>query len=145
MAKLSAHRVISFLSPQTGILEVLRAAILLQAKIESSETQDFYFQKGLPAHRAKLDELKAQYAEAAALVNNNDVDFFVEQITECREKINQIKATYRLNTIFRIALGKLEQQIAYYTDLLSIKGRLGYLKPYDELVQDEAAILLVFE
>lgn len=69
----------------------------------------------------------------------------MEQIAECREKINQIKTTYRLNTIFRIALGKLEQQIAYNTDLLSIKGRLDYLKPYDELVQDEAILLLVFE
>lgn len=140
-----AHQIIALLSPQTGILEVLRAAIVLQAKIESSETQDFYFQRGLPAHRAKLEELKTQYAEAAALINDNSVDFFLEQIAECREKINQIKTTYRLNTIFRIALGKLEQQIAYNTDLLSIKGRLDYLKPYDELVQDEAILLLVFE
>ncbi len=144
MATFSAHEVISLLNPQTGILEVLRAAILLQAKIESSETKDFYFQKGLPAHRAKLEELKKRYAESAALVNDNNVDFFVEKIGECREKINQIKTTYRLNTIFQMALGKLEQQIAYYTDLLAVKGQLGYLKPYDELMQDEAALLVVF-
>lgn len=76
MAKFSAHQIIALLSPQTGILEILRAAIVLQAEIESSETQDFYFQKDLPAHRAKLEELKTQYAEAAAFINDNSVDFF---------------------------------------------------------------------
>jgi hypothetical protein len=144
MATFSAHEVISLLNPQTGILEVLRAAILLQAKIESSETKDFYFQKGLPAHRAKLEELKKRYAEAAALVNDNNVDFFVGKIGECREKIAEIETNFRLNTTFQMAMQLLNQQIDYYTDLLGIKGRLEYLKPYDELVQDEAALLVVF-
>lgn len=144
MATFSVHQVIPLLNPQTGIMEVLRAAILLQAKVASPETQDFYFQKGQASHQAKLEQLKMQYAEAAALVNNNDVDFFVEKIAECREKITQIKTRYRLNTIFQIAVSLLNQQMDYYNDLMAIKGRLGHLKPYDELVQDREALLYIF-
>lgn len=81
MAKISFDRIVPLLvgiAPADGVRSLLREIIVLQAKLDSPERQDFYFQKGRKSNEKRLEEMKVEYSRIVELVNGNDVDFFLE-------------------------------------------------------------------
>lgn len=148
MAKISFDRIAPLLvgiAPADGVRSLLREIIVLQAKLDNLDKQDFYFQKGQKSNEKRLDEMKVEYIQIVEMVNNNDVDFFLEQIEEAERKIKAIEAKGYLSSIDRLAYNSFHSQVEYFKSLLQAKGQYKKLKTLDELMQDEQALMEIFE
>lgn len=148
MAKISFDRIAPLLvgiAPTDGVRSLLREIIVLQAKLDSPERQDFYFQKGRKSNEKRLEEMKVEYSRIVELVNGNDVDFFLEQIEDAERKIKAIEAKGYLSSIDRLAYNSFHSQVEYFKSLLQAKGQYKNLKTLDELMQDENALMEIFQ
>lgn len=147
MPKIAFDRIVPLLTTQEhldGVLGLLRDIIILQAKLDSLDRQDFYFQKGITNHIAHLEMMKRQYAQIVETVNGNSVDYFLEQVRTYENNIQKLTSKGYLNTIDQIALGMMKGEISKYNNLLHAKGRFGTLKPLDELMTDESGLMEIF-
>lgn len=147
MSKISFDRIETLLvgiAPADGVRNLLREIIVLQAKLDSSDRQGFYFQKGRKSNEKRLEEMKVEYSRIVELVNGNDVDFFLEQIEDAERKIKAIEAKGYLSSIDRLAYNSFHSQVEYFKSLLQAKGQYKKLKILDELMQDEQAIVDIF-
>lgn len=149
MAKISFNRIMPLLaetSPVNGVQNLLREIIVLQAKLDRIGKQDFYFQKGYESHKKRLDKLKSEFSQTVELVNNNDVDYFLEQIKEAEETYRRICPKDSNHPVFAKVLvdAELESQIQYFKMLLQAKGQYKKLMTIDELMQNENALLEIF-
>lgn len=147
MSKISFDRIIPLLTNQEhldGVLGMLREILVLQDKLDNPKRQDFYFQKGISNHISHLESLKNEYAKIVEIVNNNSVDYFLGEVNERKEKVQKLTSKGYLNTIDQMALGMIKGEISKFQNLLEIKGRFGTLKPLDELMQDESALMEIF-
>jgi len=149
MSKISFNRIIPLLTKQEhsdGALGLLREIIVLQAKLDNIDEQDFYFQKGKDNHISHLESMTMKYAEMVANVNNNSVDCLLEQVKEAESKMNEICSRESKHPVFAKVLvqGTSISQIKYFQDLIQLKARFGTLKPLDELMQDETALMEIF-
>ncbi len=129
-----------------GSLGLLREIIVLQAKLDNIDEQDFYFQKGKDNHISHLESMKMKYAQMVETVNKNSVDYFLEQIKESESKMNEICSRGSTYPVFAKVLvqGTSISQIKYFQDLIQLKARFGTLKPLDELMKDENALMEIF-
>jgi len=149
MSKTSFNRIIPLLTKQEhsdGALGLLREIIVLQAKLDNIDEQDFYFQKGKDNHISHLESMKMEYAQMVETVNKNSVDYFLEQIKESESKMNEICSRGSTYPVFAKVLvqGTSISQIKYFQDLIQLKARFGTLKPLDELMKDENALMEIF-
>lgn len=148
MAKISFDRIVPLLKeqqPANGVQGLLREIIVLQSKLDNIDKQDFYFQKGRKSNETRLDEMKVEYSRIVEMVNGNDVDFFLGQIKEAERKIKAIEAKGYLSSIDRLAYNSFHSQVEYFKSLLQAKGQYKNLKTLDELMQDENALMEIFE
>ena len=147
MSKIAFDRIIPLLTRQEhldGVLGLLRDIIVLQAKLDNLDRQDFYFQKGKTNHVARLETLKSEYAKIVETVNGNTVDYFLEQVRIYESNIQKLTSKGYLNTIDQMALSMMKGEISKYNNLLHAKGRFGTLKPLDEVMEDESGLVEVF-
>lgn len=150
MSKISFNKVASLIteSPPADVVQsLLREIVVLQAKLDHLDQQDFYFQMGQKHHEKRLEEMKAQYHQIVDLVNNHEVDYFLEQIREAEEKFHAICSRESKHPVFvKVLVDKhLNSEIAYLKMLVQAKGDYQKLLPLQELMQDEQALLRVFE
>jgi predicted GTPase len=148
MAKISFDRILPLLKeqqPANGVQGLLREIIVIQSKLDNLDKQDFYFQKGKTNHIARLESLKRKYAQIVEAINGNTVDYFLEQVRTYESNIQKLTSKGYLNTIDQMALGMMKGEIYKYNNLLYGKGRFGTLKPLDELMKDEQALMQIFE
>lgn len=147
MSKISFHSIVPLLvesSPVNGVQSLLLEIIVLQAKLDHIEEQDFYFQKGRVSHEKRLDGMKSQYSQIVELVNANDVDFFLEQIKEAKRKIKAIEVKGYLSSIERLAYDSFNDQVEYFKSLLQSKGQYKKLMTLDELMKHEQLLVKIF-
>lgn len=147
MSKIAFDRIIPLLTKQEhldGVLGLLRDIIVLEAKLDNLDRQDFYFQKGKTNHIARLESLKRKYAQIVETVNGNTVDYFLEQVKTYENNIQKLTSKGYLNTIDQMALGMMKGEISKYNNLLHAKGRFGTLKPLDEVMEDESGLVEIF-
>lgn len=147
MPKLSFNSIVPLLvesSPANGVQSLLREIIVLQAKLDRIDEQNFYFQKGRKSHEKRLDGMKSQYSQIVELVNNNEVDFFLEQIKEAERKSKAIEAKGYLSSIERLAYDSFNGQIEYFKSLLQSKGQYKKLMTLDELMKHEQLLVKIF-
>ncbi len=149
MSKISFNAVVPLVvasSPADVVQSLLREIIVLQAKLDGIGKQDFYFQMGLKSHETKLAELKAEYDRIVELVNNHDVDYFLEQIKEAEEKLQQICSRESNHPVFAKVLTEahLKAEIAYLKMLIQAKGQYKKLMPLDEIMHNQNALLEIF-
>lgn len=148
MSKITFDRIVPLLTQQEhldGVLGLLRDIIVLQAKLDNLDKQDFYFQKGKINHLEHLESMKKQYSQIVKTVNGNSVDYFLEQVNEYESKAHKLTSKGYLNMIDRIALNTVNNEVSKYMNLIQIKGKFGTLKPLDELMQDENTLLEIFK
>lgn len=127
-----------------GVYGLVREIIVLQCKLDNLEEQEFYFQKGQENHRDRLESLKEEYARQLELVNNNGVDLFLDQIASKENDIRKISSKQGLSTHDQIALRALQGQIEECQNIVHIKGKLGGLKPIEELMSNEYLLKEIF-
>lgn len=149
MARININSILSQFgdtTPTTGVPGLLRDIIVLQSKLNDLENQDFYFQKGHVSQQQQLANMEAEYAAMVELANGHEVDFFLEGISEAETKINYYHTRNCTLPIFgKIILESQSlSEISRYKDAIEAKGIFGKLKPLDELMEDEAALRLVF-
>lgn len=120
--------------------------IVLQAKLDGIGKQDFYFQMGRKSHETKLDELKAEYGRIVELVNNHDVDYFLEQIKEAEENFQQICSRESKHLVFAKVLTEahLNAEIAYRKMLIQAKGQYKKLLTLDKIMQNHKVLVDIF-
>lgn len=148
MPKISLSRIVPLLTakwPVDGVQNLLREIIVLQAKLDDIDKQDFYFQKGRKSNERRLDDMKVEYSRIVELVNGNDVDYFLEQIKEAWRNIKAIEAKGYLNSIGRIAYNAFKGEDEFYEHLIQIKGQYNKLKTLDELMNDKQVLMDIFE
>ena len=90
MSKIYFDRILPLLTDKvstTGVQGLLRDILILQDKLNNLDQQDFYFQKGQKSHRERQDGMKAEYALMVETANGNEVDFFLEGISEAEANI----------------------------------------------------------
>lgn len=147
MSKISFNSIVPLLlesSPANVVQNLLREIIVLQAKLDRIGEQDFYFQKGQRSHEKRLEKMKSEYRQMVELVNNNDVDFFLEQIREAERKIKAIEAKGYLSSIEKLAYDSFHGQVEYFKSLLQAKGQYKKLKALDKLMEDEQTLITLF-
>lgn len=147
MSKIALDRIIPLLTTQEhldGVLGLVRDIIVLQAKLDNLDGQDFYFQKGKTNHITHLESLKRKYAQIVKTINGNTVDYFLEQVRTYENNIQKLTSKGYLNTIDQMALVMMKGEISKYNNLLHAKGRFGTLKPLDEVMKDENGLLEIF-
>lgn len=149
MSKISFNAIVPLVvasSPADVVQTLLREIIVLQAKLDGIDKQDFYFQMGRKSHETKLDELKAEYGRIVELVNNHDVDYFLEQIKEAEEKFQQICSRESKHPVFVKVMvdAHLNAEIAYLKMLIQAKGQYKKLMPLDEIMHNQNALLEIF-
>lgn len=150
MSKISFNAIVPLVvasSPADVVQSLLREIIVLQAKLDGIGKQDFYFQIGLKSHETKLAELKAEYGRIVELVNNYDVDYFLEQIKEAEEKFQQICSRERNHPVFAKVLTEahLNAEIAYLKMLIQAKGQYKKLIPLNQIMQNQPVLIQIFE
>jgi len=150
MSKISFNRIVPLIaqSPPADVVQsLLREIVVLQAKLEHLDQQDFYFQKGQKAHESRLENMKAEYSRIVDLVNSHEVDYFLEQIREAEEKFHKICSRESKHPVFVKVLvdAQLTSEIDYLRMLVQAKGDYQKLLPLQELMQDEQALLKIFE
>lgn len=150
MAKLSFNSIVPLLAeplPTDGVLNLLREIIVLQAKLNNIDDQDFYFQMGKKAHQGRLDKMKSEYSHIVELVNNNAVEYFLDQIKEAEETFRCFCSRESNHSVFVKVMvdDRTRSQISYFKMLLQAKGQYKKLKTLDELMQDENALIEIFE
>jgi len=149
MSKISFNRIVPLLTKQEhsdGALGLLREIIVLQAKLVNIDEQDFYFQKGKDNHISRLESMTMKYAQMVANINNNSVDYILEQINEAESKMNEICSRESKHPVFvkvSVHVNSISQ-IKYFQDLIQLKARFGTLKSLEELMNDENALLEIF-
>ncbi len=149
MSKISFNAVVPLVvasSPADVVQSLLREIIVLQAKLDGIGKQDFYFQMGRKSHETKLAELKAEYGRIVELVNNHDVDYFLEQIKEAEEKFQQICSRESNHPVFAKVLTEahLNAEIAYLKMLIQAKGQYKKLLTLNLITQNQQALLDIF-
>lgn len=149
MSKISFNAVVPLVvasSPADVVQSLLREIIVLQAKLDGIAKQDFYFQMGHKSHETRLVELKSEYDRIVELVNNHDVDYFLEQIKEAEEKFQQICSRESNHPVFAKVLTEahLNTEIAYLKMLIQAKGQYKKLMPLDEIMHNQNALLEIF-
>jgi hypothetical protein len=125
---------------------LLRDILCLQDKLNHLSQQDFYFQKGQESQQQKLNSMKAEYDQMVETANGNEVDFFLEGIIEAETNINHYHTRACTLPIFAkiILEAQALSRISRYRDAIEAKGLFGTLKPLEEVMEDEAALLRVF-
>lgn len=133
-------------SPVNGVQNLLREIIVLQAKLDRIDEQDFYFQKGRKSHETRLNQMKVEYSRIVELVNNNDVDYFLEQIKAAEEIFRKVCSLESTQPVFAKLMvdANTKSQIRYFKDLIQIKGQYKKLLTLDELMQDEQVLMDIF-
>lgn len=149
MSKISFNAVVPLMvasSPADTVQTLLREIIVLQAKLDGIDKQDFYFQMGRKSHEKRLDALKAEYGRIVDLVNNHDVDYFLEQINEAEEKFQQICSRESKHPVFVKVMvdAHLNAEIAYLKMLIQAKGQYKKLTPLNQITQNQQALLEIF-
>ena len=149
MSKISFNSIVPLLTKQEysdGALGLLREIIVLQAKLDNIDEQDFYFQKGKDNHISHLESMKMEYAQMVENINNNSVDYLLEQVKESESKMNEICSRESNHPVFAKVLvqGTSTSQIKYFQDLIQLKARFGTLKSLDELMKDENALMEIY-
>lgn len=91
--------------------------------------------------------MKAEYSRIVDLVNNHEVDYFLEQIREAEAKFQEICSRESKHPVFAKVLvdAQLTSEIDYLRMLVQAKGDYEKLTPLHELIQDERALLKIFE
>ncbi|MCB9315660.1 MAG: hypothetical protein H6569_05945 [Lewinellaceae bacterium] len=150
MSKVSFNSIVPLVvesSPANGVQSLLREIIVLQAKLDRIDRQDFYFQMGQKSNQKRLDELKVKYNQIVDWVNNNDVDFFLEQIKEAENKSRQFCTSERSQPVFAKIMVDVntKSQINYFKMLLQAKSQYKKLKTLNELMNDETSLMEIFE
>lgn len=150
MSKISFNRIVPLItqSPPADVVQsLLREIVVLQAKLDHLDQQDFYFQKGRKSHEARLENMKAEYSRIVDLVNNHEVDYFLGLIREAEAKFQEICSRESKHPVFaKVLVDKhINPEIAYLRMLVQAKGDYGKLLPLHELMQDERALLKIFE
>jgi hypothetical protein len=110
------------------------------------DQQDFYFQKGQESQQRNLNSMKAEYARMLETANGNEVDFFLEGISEAETNINHYHTRACTLPIFAkiILEAQALSRISRYKDAIEAKGLFGTLKPLEEVMEDEAVLLSIF-
>lgn len=149
MSKISFNAIVPLVVasyPADVVQSLLREIIVLQAKLDTIDEQDICFQKDQKSHEKKLDEMKVEYSQIVELVNNNDVDYFLEQIKEAEEIFRKVCSPGSSQPVFVKLMvdANTKSQIGYFKDLIQIKGQYKKLMTLDELMHDEQVLLDIF-
>jgi hypothetical protein len=149
MSKIHFDHILPLLTDKTsttGVQGLLRDILILQDKLNNLDQQDFYFQKGQESQRQRLDGMKAEYAQMVETANGNEVDFFLEGISEAEANIDHYHSRACTLPIFgKIILeAQAIARISRFKDAIEAKGLFGTLMPLEEVLEDEAALLRIF-
>jgi hypothetical protein len=149
MSKIQFDRILPLFTDKTsttGVQGLLRDILCLQDKLNHLSQQDFYFQKGQESQQQKLNSMKAEYDQMVETANGNEVDFFLEGIIEAETNINHYHTRACTLPIFAkiILEAQALSRISRYRDAIEAKGLFGTLKPLEEVMEDEAALLSIF-
>jgi len=118
---------------QTGgndlISDLLDEIMVLEAKISSAERESFYFQMALPAHRQRLNRLKADYERYRILFSTSNRNFLLSQLARAKEDTKkwEKKCIERPNAVNLIALSACRHNQSVLQNLLEAKTKYGYL------------------
>lgn len=150
MSKISFNRIVPLIAqspPADAVQSLLREIIVLQAKLDHLDQQEFYFQMGRKSHESRLENMKTEYSRIVDLVNNHEVDYFLGLIREAETKFQEICSRESKHPVFvKVAVdAQLTSEIVYLRMLIQAKGDYGKLLPLHELMQDERALLKIFE
>lgn len=142
MSKIHFDRILPLLTDKTtttGVQGLLRDILILQDKLNHLGQQDFYFQKGQKSHRERQDGMKAEYALMVETANGNEVDFFLEGISEAEANIGHYHTKACTLPIFAkiILEAQALSRISRFKDAIEAKGLFGTLKPLEEVMVDE--------
>jgi len=91
--------------------------------------------------------MKARYSQIVDLVNDNDIDFFLERIREAENQFHKICSPGSRSPVYAklIVASSTKSQISYFKELLSAKSQFGQMKGLDDLMKDEPALAQIFE
>ena len=142
-----SNTLISFLEsfePTNEVQTLLHTIITIQAKFEKDDVEDLHFQTTKNMHLNQLETAKERYTMLLGLVNEGSLADCNADIQRIKDEIKHFKSKYEMNSITGMWVNKLNTQLERACTFKEIKEKYNTLKPLDELMKDEKALLEMF-
>lgn len=113
----------------------------LKQKVENSDNQSWYFQKGLEASNQRLSSLNNDYEEIRELFNESTIDDFIERINENYS----ITSSYEGKSMGAIQLMYYSYKLSesrFYNELIRLKSKTGLLMPIGYYLENPEEFLM---
>ena len=138
---------ISFLEgfePTNEVQTLLRDIVLLQAKFDNPDEYDVFFQGSKDKQTEYLKLAKEKYSLLAETVNDGDLKGFDSHIQRIKDEREKFIAEHEMNSITGQKVNNLNSQLDAVQSFKQAKEKYGTLKPLDELMKDENALMEIF-
>lgn len=119
---------------ESMILRIIGEYTTLKQKLDTVETQSWYFQQSINNQKEILLGLKNKFESIKSDFNVMDVDDLIEAINEKKELYK--KCTVKTMPIFAKIWGSqaATNQINYFSELLSLKSKIKRMESIDYYV-----------
>ncbi len=130
--------------PVNEVQRLLRGIVLLHVKLDEYAEEDLFLQtsKELQINLLKLE--KKKYAKLVEIINESSLEEHTKRLEQIRAEIKKFTSEYEMNSITGQQINVLNRQLETVNTFMIVKDRYDTLKPLDELIQDEKALMKVF-
>ena len=135
---------LEFFEPTNEVQTLLHTIITIQAKFEKDDAEDLRFQTTKDMHLNQLETAKERYTMLLGLVNEGSLADCNADIQRIKDEIKNFKSKYEMNSITGMWVNKLNTQLERACTFKEIKEKYNTLKPLDELLKDEKALMEMF-
>lgn len=113
----------------------------LKQKVENSDNQSWYFQKGLEASNQRLTSLNNDYEEIRKLFNDSTIDDFIERINGN----SSITSSYEGKSMGAIQLLYYSYKLSesrFFNELIRLKSKTELLMPIECYLENSEEFLM---
>jgi len=138
---------ISFLEgfkPVNDVQTLLQDIVLLQAKFDNDDGTDVFFQVTKDKQAEFLNLAKKKYALLVETVNEGDLAVFASHIQRIKDEIQNFTSEHEMNSMLGMKVNNLNSQLKSIKLFKESTEKYGKLKPLDELMKDEKALMEIF-
>lgn len=126
---------------ESSLVRIIVEYSILKQKIETQESQSWYFKLGFESSKERLIALTKEFEEIRKTFNETSIDELIERINENLK----YKSGYEkngMNTIQQMHYSSIISENEFYNELLRLKSKTEFLKDIDYYLENPEEFLI---